>query len=208
MTTLICSYCKEEKSIEEFPYYEKKQWKICRDCKRKKSLDWHYANREHVLKLKKEWNTNWYSDPSNRELAKKRQREYYHDHKEECGKRGKEYRSDPSNKEKIKQRSKQYMKDNPKGFRRRNAERRARKRNAITELWTHDEIAQNGIGVCPYCGKEIGLIYNPKTMHIDHIIPLSRGGSNLKENLEPTCCFCNLSKHDKTKEEFLNERQG
>jgi 5-methylcytosine-specific restriction endonuclease McrA len=40
-------------------------------------------------------------------------------------------------------------------------------------------------------------------MHIDHMVPLVRNGTNLKENLEPICIFCNISKGHKTKEEYV-----
>jgi len=68
-----------------------------------------------------------------------------------------------------------------------------------------ERLAENGTGICPYCNREIGFVYDARIMHIDHIIPLSRGGVDLEENLEPVCKGCNLSKGNKTKEEFLNE---
>lgn len=50
---------------------------------------------------------------------------------------------------------------------------------------------------CQYCGsKELPL-------HCDHVVPVSKGGSNLDSNLKAACKFCNLSKHDKTLEEWI-----
>lgn len=44
---------------------------------------------------------------------------------------------------------------------------------------------------CADCGAT-----NQETrLHIDHIIPISRGGSNKKENLQVLCRDCNLAKH-------------
>jgi len=37
----------------------------------------------------------------------------------------------------------------------------------------------------------------PDNFHIDHVIPVSRGGSNEYGNLQVLCAFCNLSKHTK-----------
>ena len=42
---------------------------------------------------------------------------------------------------------------------------------------------------CIYC--------NGKYEHLDHIIPISKGGSHTKNNLAPSCAKCNLSKHNK-----------
>lgn len=38
---------------------------------------------------------------------------------------------------------------------------------------------------------ELGVI------SIDHVIPLSKGGSNEMDNLVTACCYCNKKKHDK-----------
>ena len=50
--------------------------------------------------------------------------------------------------------------------------------------------------VCPYCNIN-------KTNSIDHITPLSRGGTNNSDNLVPVCISCNSKKRDKTLWEFL-----
>ena len=50
---------------------------------------------------------------------------------------------------------------------------------------------------CWWCGKKLKGSY-----HVDHRIPLSRGGSNWPENIVIACPFCNLSKCDKTPLEF------
>lgn len=55
--------------------------------------------------------------------------------------------------------------------------------------------------VCTKCQKQLPL--TRKNRHIDHIVPLSKGGSNSIENLIPMCAACNTSKNDKNKTEFL-----
>ena len=52
---------------------------------------------------------------------------------------------------------------------------------------------------CFYCGCEL----NESNRTIDHFIPLSRGGANIKENLVACCFGCNNKKGKKTYEEFL-----
>lgn len=44
---------------------------------------------------------------------------------------------------------------------------------------------------CAYCGERGGRL------ECDHVIPVSRGGSNDLENLATACFACNRSKHDK-----------
>lgn len=51
---------------------------------------------------------------------------------------------------------------------------------------------------CFYCDKE-GLI-----LQIEHMIPISRGGSHTAENIVPSCGICNMKKGTKTFEEFLD----
>jgi 5-methylcytosine-specific restriction endonuclease McrA len=51
--------------------------------------------------------------------------------------------------------------------------------------------------VCEFCGKELGFDY-----HLEHLTPLSRGGSNDIKNLGISCEKCNLTKSSKTVEEF------
>jgi len=48
---------------------------------------------------------------------------------------------------------------------------------------------------CTYCGSE-------KRLEGDHIVPLSRGGSNAFANLATACRPCNLSKGSKTVDEW------
>lgn len=49
---------------------------------------------------------------------------------------------------------------------------------------------------CAYCGKRGG------ELQCDHIIPVSRGGANLWDNLTTACPPCNQSKNNKTPEEW------
>ena len=49
-------------------------------------------------------------------------------------------------------------------------------------------------GKCAYCAGQ--LLYNDP-WHIDHIVPLAKGGSNDESNLTLACALCNVKKRDK-----------
>lgn len=54
---------------------------------------------------------------------------------------------------------------------------------------------------CIYCKVDCS-----KTYHVDHIIPVSKGGSSWPENLQILCPRCNLSKSAKCPIAFAQER--
>lgn len=74
------------------------------------------------------------------------------------------------------------------------ARRRARKAGAEGEYTMADvrRAYKAQRGKCWWCGEECGESY-----HVDHLVPLSRGGSNSSDNLVISCPACNCSKNDK-----------
>ena len=58
-------------------------------------------------------------------------------------------------------------------------------------------------GHCGICGKFIPL----EEYTIDHIIPLSKGGTNDTSNLQACCGFCNKAKDDTVGDEFFKRIQ-
>lgn len=72
-----------------------------------------------------------------------------------------------------------------------NNRRRARKLLAEGEFTNTDIENLLNYPYCVYCGNELD------DYHVDHITPLSKGGSNNLENLALTCPRCNLRKNDK-----------
>ena len=47
---------------------------------------------------------------------------------------------------------------------------------------------------CQMCGR---TVEDGIKLHIDHIVPFSKGGSNEMDNLQVLCHECNLAKHDR-----------
>jgi 5-methylcytosine-specific restriction endonuclease McrA len=75
--------------------------------------------------------------------------------------------------------------------------RRAIERGVATERYTRTEIADQHDWTCALCGDEIpkDLHYlDPLALTIDHITPLTRGGDDLRSNVQPAHRRCNTSK--------------
>jgi 5-methylcytosine-specific restriction endonuclease McrA len=90
-----------------------------------------------------------------------------------------------------------------------NAGRRALRRGAAVgrpkETLAVYALAKSSAPVsCAYCGKQTGR----GERHVDHLVPLSRGGAHSAENLCVCCAACNLAKGTRTDTEFLGDRSA
>jgi 5-methylcytosine-specific restriction enzyme A len=65
-------------------------------------------------------------------------------------------------------------------------------RNRISKV-VRDSIFERDKNTCRMCGRTNKEVY----MTVDHIIPLSLGGSNFPDNLQTLCCSCNGKKANK-----------
>jgi 5-methylcytosine-specific restriction endonuclease McrA len=57
-------------------------------------------------------------------------------------------------------------------------------------LYDRAEIFARWRSRCAYC--------DAPAEHLDHVVPISRGGADAAHNLLPACAPCNLSKSDKS----------
>jgi 5-methylcytosine-specific restriction endonuclease McrA len=68
---------------------------------------------------------------------------------------------------------------------------------ARTERYTAVEIAERDGWRCQICGKRIGRSYkfpHPRSLSIDHIIPIRHGGDDVKTNVQAAHLRCNAAK--------------
>ncbi len=108
------------------------------------------------------------------------------------------------NREKDIARVTRWRKDNPEKSRASDHRRRARKANAKGTFTADDwkqRLAYHDYK-CIYCGVEKHDT-KEKYLTMEHLIPLSRGGTNWPSNLAPSCMSCNCKKHTKTHFEFI-----
>jgi|SRR6476661_547218 len=70
--------------------------------------------------------------------------------------------------------------------------------NIDIKLWQkiRADIFQRDDYTCAYCGQRGGVL------EVDHIQPVSKGGTNAYDNLTTACLKCNRRKRDKSAEEF------
>lgn len=119
------------------------------------------------------------------------------------------HKDNPLHKERLRQRYKENYIRNREKIIARNAAYRAR-RLEVPGTWTNLDINRlftQQRGRCLYCGMRVGRGKDwDQRWHIDHFIPISRGGSNFPDNLVLACSGCNLSKHDKMPWEWMPER--
>jgi len=62
-----------------------------------------------------------------------------------------------------------------------------------------NKLIEDSNNICFWCDKDIDV------MHLDHIYPLSKNGDHSISNLCVSCADCNMRKHNKDPEVFLEE---
>lgn len=221
-----CSVDYRIKNNEKIKIIDGKEYKKCGICNKYYPLNLEYFRRDrdsfycNCKKCENEKRKYKYHNDKNfrkmilsydKNKKKQMRRNYYLLHRELEIKRAKEYNE--KHKEELKIKSKIYRKTE-KGIesnkikchkRRKNLKNKG---NFTLKEW---EICKNffknnkGNYICAYCNKEI------QRPTIEHFIPISNGGLNVKENILPICNKCNCSKQDSNflewykKQSFYNQ---
>lgn len=182
-----CTKCGVQKSTADF--YSDSQKKdglssACKECKKAQNNLYTKSNKEQKSKYDK-----MYRDRNNVEI-KKRKKEYSDSHKEEKKEYDKSYNAVPLNKVRRYKRGKEYREKNPDRISAILAAYRASKLNQTPELTDEEklqiiEIYKEAIAL----RKTTGDAY-----HVDHIIPISKGGLHHPLNLQVITAFENQSK--------------
>jgi len=152
----------------------------CRACKSEYSAA--YAARPGVAERKREYFAAYQQRPDVRERRRVATREFK-----------RILRSTEEGRAKNAAIVKAWRERNPEIARQRgqnaNLKRKAQKRGNDSRRVTTAEVSRLLSQPCVNCESR-------EHIHIDHIIPLSRGGRHAIGNLQPLCSFCNLSKNN------------
>ena len=134
------------------------------------------------------------------EELKIKKSKYYLNNKDKVVKKIKEYQD--KNKEKVLQWKRDYSLRNPEVAKAGKRRRRAREMKVRSEKYTtQDVLDMYGIN-CHICSEPIDLTATRQCgkpgwqhgLHLDHLIPISKGGSDTIDNVRPAHGACNLTK--------------
>lgn len=161
-----------ERDLES--YNEKQRKRYRRDIDKRRAYN--AANAERIATYKREWRK------ANPDKVKKHKRDSAKRHPESHNKRNKRYRD--NHPEKMRQKSRTQW------ARRKTTEGKYTQKEI-------DRLYEEQHGYCAYCGIRLF-----DRFHVDHVVPISRGGTNHYDNLLLACPHCNQSKNDKLIEEW------
>lgn len=109
----------------------------------------------------------------------------------------------------ARERARRWARENPEKVALRNEKRLALLTAAgpgYTDADVLEKLQQQGYR-CTYCGTPLKTTRGGK-FHVDHFIPISRGGLNSPDNICCACPSCNRSKHDRMPFDFLADLKG
>jgi 5-methylcytosine-specific restriction endonuclease McrA len=179
----VCSKCKQFKLKDEYVYskiHKGNMYSSCKVCTRLRAAE--YNSRPEVKEAAKLYRQTYQEKP---EVAKKR-RERGKNHKRAL-------RLTEEGRKKNAETVKRWRESNPDESRRRirlaNQKRKAAKFGSESRKVTTADARRILASPCVNCDSR-------EHIHIDHIVPLSRGGRHAIGNLQALCSFCNLSKNN------------
>jgi len=194
-TTKTCTKCKTEypATTEFFPPRKRDKSGLdswCKACHRKSANEYqkaHSAERAAYSKKRR---------IEHAEVFREREHAYYLAHAD--AKREKAQRWRLANPDKVRENNRQYRETKPDKMRMYKHRRRALKRNAEGTNTPFDEKVQlkRQKSRCYYCQCKL------TEYHVDHVIPLSRGGSDFPDNKVLACPSCNVQKYNRLPHEW------
>jgi 5-methylcytosine-specific restriction endonuclease McrA len=173
-----CNFCLEVKETSEFgkePRVSSGLQAVCKDCKKIKNSKWQKENRDKQNISQAIWRKN---NPD-------KVLEYSERYKESKAAANKQWHV------KNKDKNRAYLRA-----------RRARIRGSEFEFFTESQLMSKYGTQCYLCNKPIDLAAPRKIgapgwemgLHVEHVVPISKGGGTTLKNTRPSHGICNLRK--------------
>lgn len=220
----ICTRCGKWKEIEEYSKSTRDGYKSqCKECDNlaskqryqknkekyaQKRKQYYYSNKEKIIEQQKQY------VKANEEYYSEYNKQYAQDNSDKLKEYRRQYRKD--NIEHIKEYQGMYKKDNAEIIKIKNhkyfqsekgkansyrayMKRRSYKMKVKFSPHQRKDILERDDYTCQCCGIKVHdeKVNNETKAHIDHIIPISRGGDSEPSNLQVLCRTCNLRKGNK-----------
>ena len=159
------------------------------------ALERYHANKVEINQKRKE---KYYEDP---DAVNKKRREWGALNKDKQRITDEKYRAE--NKKEISEYGKRYRSENKELISAHMRNRRALVRGAKGSHTAEQvfDLLLSQKGLCASCSTKLKHEGREK-YHVDHVMPLSLGGTNSIDNLQVLCPHCNLSKHNKHPDEW------
>lgn len=181
-----CSACGETKPADEFYRRGDKLRAACKVCTNAQNREWHRRNPHKQLEYDKRFAQ---SKPDQAKARTRRWREKNPDKVRQASQNRKRGPNRKRNREYDREYARAWNAANPGKRRLTQHKYRARKMaNKVGNVSLQEARAILN-RACMYCG---GV-----AEHLDHVVPISRGGAHSVGNLAPACASCNLSKRNR-----------
>jgi len=205
--TKTCTKCSENKpaTLEFFnPRASGTLRADCRTCRAVSNRSWRLNNQEKVKALTKAYNA------ANPERIKARNKSWAAANREKAAATSRAWRA--ANPERMNATIDTWRANNPERAdemkRKGRRCRRAAEANTTSEPYTTQQILTLYGSDCHICFEAIDLAATricggpgwERGLHLDHVIPLSKGGTDLIDNIRPAHGLCNLRKGTKLTE--------
>ena len=196
-----------EENREYFLEYSRRYRESHQDERREWQKNYYQENREKLLAEKQRYHR------ENRTARAEYNRKYYEENKERILESDRKYRQREH--DRIAKRKRAYYEENIEHIRNYHREYRsknmdkileschrrdAKKRDAFVEDVNILVLLEESDWTCGICGGDIPKEWekwSPLTPHIDHIVPLSKGGEHSYVNTQAAHSSCNIQKGDK-----------